>query len=177
MIGWEDDRAIPTPPATRPISHVVTVGGIGPEKGFEVLLACVTDAARRQLPLRFTVVGTTADDERLLAAGPAFVTGRYSDGEVIQLIQAQQADVALLPSIWPETWCFTLGHVWRAGLRAVVFDIGTPAERVRHTGWGHVLPIGLPPASLNNWLLRLSRLDRPYESVRNAVVPAAEPCH
>ena len=161
VMHWEDDAAIPAPPATGAVRHVVTVGGIGAEKGFEVLLACVQDAARRNLRLRFTVVGTTADDARLLAAGSVFVTGRYGDSEVVPLIQAQQADVALLPSVWPETWCYTLSHVWRAGLRAAVFDLGAPAERVRRTGWGHVLPLGLPAAALNDWLLRLAQPARP----------------
>ncbi len=86
-----------------------------------------------RLPLRFTVVGFTADDERLLAAGPVFITGQYDEAEVVPLIRAQGADIALLPSVWPETWCFTLGQAWRAGLRAAVFDLGAPAERVRRT--------------------------------------------
>ncbi len=153
--AWEDDRDITPPPPTRgPIRHVCVVGGIGVVKGYEVLLGCVQDAARRRLPLRFTVVGHTEDDERMLAAGPVFVTGRYQEAEVEALIRAQCADLALTPSVWPETWCFTLGQAWRAGLRAVVFDLGAPAERVRRTGWGHVLPLGLPPAALNDWLLR-----------------------
>ena len=152
---WEDDTAIPPPPATRrPIRRVCVVGGIGVEKGFEVLLACVRDAAARALPLHFTVAGFTANDERLLAAGPVFITGQYAEADVVALIQAQAADIALLPSVWPETWCFTLSQAWRAGLRAAVFDLGAPAERVRRTGWGDVLPLGLPPSSLNNWLLR-----------------------
>ena len=142
------------PPTRRPIRRVCVVGGIGVEKGYEVLLACVRDAAARALPLHFTVAGFTADDERMLAAGPVFITGQYAEAEAVALIQAQAADIALLPSVWPETWCFTLGQAWRAGLRAAVFDLGAPAERVRRTGWGDVLPLGLPPASLNNWLLR-----------------------
>ncbi len=155
VMPWEDDGAIaPPPPTRRPIRHVCVVGGIGVEKGFEVLLACVRDAAARALPLRFTVVGYTADDERLLAAGPVFITGQYEEAEAVALIRAQAADIALLPSIWPETWCFTLGQAWRAGLRTAVFDLGTPAERVRRTSFGDVLPLGLPASSLNNWLLR-----------------------
>ena len=152
---WEDDGAIPPPPPTRrPVRHVCVVGGIGVEKGYEVLLGCVRDAAARSLPLRFTVAGFTADDERMLAAGPVFITGQYAEEEAVALIRAQAADIALLPSVWPETWCFTLGQAWRAGLRAAVFDLGAPAERVRRTGYGDVLPLGLPAASLNNWLLR-----------------------
>ena len=151
----EDDAAIPAPPVPAgPVRHLCVVGAIGVEKGYEVLLACVEDAAARALPLRFTVVGFTADDARLLRAGPVFVTGPFAAAEAVALIRQQAADLAFLPSIWPETWCFALGEAWRAGLRTAVFDIGAPAERVRRTGWGHVLPLGLPPAAINDWLLR-----------------------
>ena len=155
VLPWEDDAAIAPPKLPRSIRHVCVIGAIGIEKGFEVLLACVRDAARRALPLSFTLVGHSADDERLLAAGPVQVTGRYAPEELESLVRAQRADVAFLPSIWPETWCFALGHAWQAGLPAIVFDLGTPAMRVRESGWGWVLPLGLQPEAVNDWMLRL----------------------
>ena len=173
---WEDDAAIPPPPPAREtVRHVCVVGGIGVEKGYEVLLGCVRDAAARRLRLRFTVAGHTADDERLLAAGPVFITGPYEEAEATALVRAQRADLALLPSIWPETWCFTLGIAWRAGLRAAVFDIGTPAERVRRTGWGHVLPLGMPPAAVNDWLLRAGAAARPMPADRRLLRQTPSP--
>jgi hypothetical protein len=44
---------------------------------------------------------------------------------------------------------------WRAGLQVAAFDIGAMAERIRATGRGWVLPLGLPPASINNALLSM----------------------
>jgi glycosyltransferase involved in cell wall biosynthesis len=129
------------------------VGAIGPEKGYDVLLACARDAAWRGLALEFVVVGHTFDDRRLLDTGCAFITGRYDEAEATALIRAQGAHLAFLPSIWPETWCFALGAAWRAGLSAAVFDIGAQAERVRATGRGWILPLGLPPVAINNALL------------------------
>ena len=151
---WEDDEAI-LPPAQlrRPVRHVGVPGAIGLEKGYAVLLACVRDAAARRLDLRFTVIGHTDDDETLLEAGPVFITGRYGEAEAAGLIRAQGCDAALLPSIWPETWCFTLGLAWRAGLPAIVFDIGAQADRVRRTGWGRVLPLAMTPRAINDWLI------------------------
>jgi glycosyltransferase involved in cell wall biosynthesis len=153
---WENDAIISEPPPPSAVSRICVVGGIGVEKGYEVLLACVRDAERRKLALQFTLVGHSNDDERLLDAGPIEITGPYASDEGEALIRAQAADIAFLPSIWPETWCFTLGHAWRAGLRAAVFDLGTPAERVRRSGWGWVLPLGLPPAAINDWMTRLN---------------------
>lgn len=118
-----------------------------------MLLSCAGDAASRGLPLEFIVIGTTIDDRALLATGRVFVTGGFEADKAADLIRRQQADVAWLPSICPETWCFALSDAWRSGLRTVVFDIGTQAERVRQTTWGFILPLGLPPKRINDMLL------------------------
>jgi len=135
------------------VARICVVGAIGVDKGFEILLACARDAAERALPVEFVVVGHTIDDGRLLDTGRVFVTGEYRADEAAPLIQAQNASLAWVPSIWPETWCFTLSEAWRAGLRVATFDLGAQAERVRRTGRGIVLPLGLPPASINSALL------------------------
>ncbi len=166
---WEHDAALPPPDAVAPDAaaphaaasgatrHVCIIGAIGLEKGYDVLLDCARDARRRRLSIRFTVVGYTSDDERLMSAGPVFVTGEYQDAEAVALIRAQAADLCFLPSVWPETWCFALSRAWQAGLQVAAFDLGAPAERLRATGRGWLLPLGLPPAAVNDALLRLPR--------------------
>lgn len=154
--GWEDDAA--PPPAHTPsgaIRRVCVVGAIGLEKGYEVLLACARDARARSLPLEFVVVGYTSDDMRMMDAGPVFITGEYAEADATALIQAQAAHVAFLPSVWPETWCFALGRAWEAGLPVAAFDLGAQAERIRRTGHGWLLPLGLPARSVNDALLGL----------------------
>ncbi len=135
VVGHEDDGALPpiseASPAGGGRRRVCVIGAIGVAKGYDVLLACARDAASRDLPLEFTIVGHTIDDRRLMATGRAYVTGEFRPDEATNLIRAQQADLALLPSVWPETWCFALTDAWRAGLRVAAFDIGAPAERIR----------------------------------------------
>lgn len=143
--------AAPPPPAGR--LRVCVVGAIGAVKGVDVLLACAVDAARRNLPLEFVVVGPTTADAALLATGRVFVTGPFRPEEATALIRAQGAQLALLPSVWPETWCFALTDVWRAGLDVVAFDLGAPAARIRRTGRGTVLPPDLPAGRINEMLL------------------------
>ncbi|MGI4975684.1 MAG: glycosyltransferase, partial [Janthinobacterium lividum] len=174
--AWEDEAGLPPMrvPRARPGGRlrVAVVGAIGLEKGFDVLLACARDARARALALEFVVVGPSIDDERLMRAGPVFVTGDYRDAEVDALIQAQDCDLGLLPSIWPETWCYTLTHMMRAGLGVAAFDLGGPAERIRRTGRGWLLPLGLPAASVNNALLGTARV---AEHNRPSHSPAAGP--
>jgi GT2 family glycosyltransferase/glycosyltransferase involved in cell wall biosynthesis len=157
VTNWEDDGALP-PPELPPLSpdgirRVCIVGAIGIEKGYDVLLACARDAADRKLALRFHLVGHSCDDGRLLATGTVHITGRYEEHEAVDLIRRQQAQLAWLTSIWPETWCYTLTQAWRAGLNVLAFDIGTPADRIRHTGRGRLCPLGLSPQAINRLLM------------------------
>ncbi len=156
IVPLEDDAAVADPPRARPraaLCRVCILGAIGVHKGYDVLLACARDAAERDLPIEFVVVGHTIDDGRLLATNRVFVTGRFEHDEAVPLIRAQDASLALLPSVWPETWNFGLTELWRAGLTVAAFDFGAPAERIRRSGRGFLLPLGLPPHRINHALV------------------------
>jgi glycosyltransferase involved in cell wall biosynthesis len=152
--NWEDDSLPVTlrPPPRGP-RRIAVIGGIGPSKGFDVLLACARDAADRRLPLSFAIAGRSADDDKLLATGRIFITGYYAESQAQNVIAELAADLAFLPSIWPETWCFALSEAWRAGLYALAFDLGAQAARITTTGRGGLLPLGLPAARINDLLL------------------------
>jgi glycosyltransferase involved in cell wall biosynthesis len=156
VVPHENDGAVDEPPPISLVDGTVRVcvlGAFGLHKGFEVLLACALDAAQRGLELTFVVVGTTIDDERLMETGRVYVTGPYQPGEAVTLVRAQEATLAFLPSIWPETWCLALTELWSAGLRVAAFDIGAPAERIRRTGRGFLMPLGLSAPEINDTLL------------------------
>ena len=161
----EPDPAPPPEPSQElpgdPIpGRIAVVGAIGVEKGYDLLHDCAQDAAARGLGLDFVVVGHTIDDARLMRAGRVFVTGEFEPTEAIALIRRQRAALGFLPSVWPETWCFAQSEMWRAGLRVAAFDIGAPAERIRAApGRGLLLPLGLPPAAINNALLAAAHPD------------------
>jgi GT2 family glycosyltransferase/glycosyltransferase involved in cell wall biosynthesis len=157
IVPHENDALITAPARSHMVTNspvrVCVVGAIGLHKGYDVLLACARDAARRLLDLEFVVVGHTIDDARMMATGRVFVTGRFAPEEAVGLIAAQNAQLGFVTSIWPETWCLSLGDIWRAGLQAAAFDIGTPAERIKQSGRGILLPLGLSPGAINNALI------------------------
>ncbi len=161
VVAHEDDAAIEEPPLPvrrAGLCRIAVIGAIGIAKGYDVLLACARDAAARALPLEFVVIGHTIDDRRLMATGRAFVTGEFRADEAMALIRTQGASLAFLPSVWPETWCFALSDAWRAGLRVAAFDIGAPAERIRRTGRGTLLPLGAFADTINDVLLATAGL-------------------
>ena len=96
------------------------------------------------------------------------VTGRYEEDEVLELLREQACHAFFLPSVWPETYCYTLSIAFHAGLPSLCFDIGAQAQRIRECG-GVVLPTKLwtDPAQINDHLLAFVRGSSPREAIRD----------
>ncbi len=172
VLGWED--VVAGAPAARvpdPGDDVVVVvpGAIGVDKGFDVLLACGWDAALRHLKLRFVVVGHTMDDAALMKTGRVFITGAYAEHEAVGLLRQQGGDLGFIPSVWPETWCYTLSALLRAGLPVAAFDLGAQAERVRARGAGFTMPLHWAANQVNDRLLHYGMGTRPRAAPSSAL--------
>ena len=150
-----DAIALPPRPPRRQSLRVALIGAIGTHKGYRVLLACARDARARKLPIEFVVIGHTEDDAPLLATNKVFITGYYGEAEASHLLQREHPDIAWLPSVWPETWSYTLDYALAARLPVMAFDLGAIAERVRDADLGELLPLGLAPRHINDRLMAL----------------------
>ncbi|HEX3549298.1 MAG TPA: glycosyltransferase [Candidatus Elarobacter sp.] len=120
--------------------RVGLIGAIYRYKGSQQLLRCARIAKERGLPLEFVVVGFTDMNEDLEEAGVRIVGG-YAPRDVDFLLRRERLDIAWFPSVWPETYCFTLSEAVRNGIFPVAFDIGAVATRLRAMGWGLLLPV------------------------------------
>ena len=86
--------------------------------------------------------------------------GRYFDNELQAKIAAYDPHVILVPSIWPETYCYVLSSALASGRRVAVFDIGAQAERTHAHDQEHLLfPLELAyrPGELLDALLAAAR--------------------
>ena len=139
--------------------RIVVIGAISQIKGFDVLLACAKDAKERSLPLAFSVLGYTSNDEKAREAGIQ-VTGRYSEAEGMARLVEIRPHAVFLPSILPETYCFTLSLALKAGLPVFAFDLGAIASRLKSLGLDQNLT-NIENASnitaLNDWLIEKCR--------------------
>jgi len=138
--------------------RIATIGAIGPIKGFDVLLAVAAEARSRQLPLELTVIGYTRNDSAARASGIG-VTGPYRNSEVRRAIDLCDPDLILIPSIWPETYCYTLTHALASGRPVAGFDIGAVGARLRDAGRSEsALPLCLArdPSGLLDALIALA---------------------
>ena len=160
--------AVPTPRSSRAAGKMIRIaliGAIGEHKGYRFLLDCARDARARRLPIEFVVIGYTQDDAALLKTGKVFITGRYGEAEAPHLLRREQPEIVWLPSVWPESWSYTLDYALAAGLPVLAFDLGAIAERVRAVAGGVLISLALDARRINDQLLQLAQ-DRRLASVK-----------
>jgi hypothetical protein len=103
-----------------------------------------------RLPLEFILMGFSRHDAELQEAGVT-VTGRYKEIDAQGLLAEIDADLAWVPSVWPEAYCYALSIPLLAGLPVAVFNLGAQAARLRRHGGRHLflpLPLAKRPRRL-----------------------------
>lgn len=126
-----------------------TIGVIGVmavHKGRRIVLEMNKAIAARKLDLRIVVIGEFPDDVIPVPMGGKpgslsgmIVTGRYRREQLPDLIEAYGVDLALVPSVCPETFSYVTEECMQMGVPVAVFDLGAPAERVRNYEQGLVI--------------------------------------
>jgi glycosyltransferase involved in cell wall biosynthesis len=160
------------------LRHVAFVGAYRRHKGalvFEELLRSGAKAGSRAV--RWSILGS-GDPALLLKARRlgARVAGHYRAGGLPQLLRSEGVDVALLLSIWPETFGLTLSECRAAGVPVIVFEHGAIAERVVAEGGGLLVPPDLGAAGVGALLKRVLAGEVEVPAFRGAVAgpPAAQ---
>lgn len=135
--GVPSRRAHPAVPPSGPL-RIAVVGllsvGKGGDRLPELLRAC------RGLDVEWHFFGATEGRSTRTvrhSADRVVVHGAYQRDELGDRLVAAGCQLAVLPSIVPESFSLTLSEVFAAGLPAAVSDLGALAERVRSTqaGW------------------------------------------
>lgn len=127
--------------------RVGVVGELWPHKGSEVVIALAAEIRRSAADVAVVVVGTLAGD---VGEGAVTITGPYAPAELPGLLERQGVNVALFPSICPETFSYVCEELMQMGLPVIAFDLGAPAERLRHYPLGRVVPLAGPAALLRD---------------------------
>lgn len=158
---------------------VAVIGTLNEAKGSHVLANLARDAAERELPLHFILIGDSDHAELSTAKHyPVTVTGAFRKEEIEPLLRKHQPHLVLIPNVWPETHSDALTIALQHGIYPVVFDLGAPARRVRTLGFGGVIPFTMAknPTAVNNYLMTLEPseatvmrpADQIYTSYRDA---------
>jgi FkbM family methyltransferase len=157
--------------AAKTLRRIGILGAIGPHKGSEVVLETARAAQSLGLPLEFVVIGYTDRDSVFADLENVHVTGAYQAEEVVDRIAEASPDLIWIPSVWPETFCFTLSEAIAAGVQPVAFELGAQADRISQIGWGSIMPKELmnDPVRAADWLADCEIIE-PDEHVRERFV-------
>lgn len=119
---------------TPPVLGVL--GNIAPQKG-----AAVVSALSRLVDRGALVIVGNMDPAFTLASGTP-VTGTYDHAELARLAAHHRVGAWLVPSVWPETFCYTVHEALATGLPVLAFDLGAQGAAVRAAPNG--VPLELP---------------------------------
>ena len=128
-------RVAPVPPAPGGPVVIGIIGAISHHKGAAVVAELARAIAETKAAARLVVIG------QVEAACPPEViheTGPYESGSLPDLVEQHGIQVALLPSICPETFSFVAHEIVSMGLPLVTLDVGAPADLARSYPLGRV---------------------------------------
>lgn len=116
---------------------IAALGAIGPQKGAAVLSA-LSKALPGRKDMDLVLIGRIAPGYPL--ASGTLIHGSYAIEDIPHLAQRYKVTHWLIPSIWPETFSYTVHECLATGLPTLAFDLGAQGDAVRQAGNGILLP-------------------------------------
>lgn len=121
------------PPSPEAPFVLAVLGNIAPQKG----AAVVSALSRIVRPGELVLIGNI-DPAFPLAPGTP-VTGTYALADLEALAARYGVTAWLVPSVWPETFCYAAHEAVATGLPVLAFDLGAQGEAVREAPNGVLL--------------------------------------
>ena len=133
-----DVPRLAVPPLAAP-RVVAVLGNIGAQKGAGVVQALARHLAREGEDAPRLIVIGNVDPAFALPSG-VLVHGSYAVRDIEGLAARYGVTHWLIPSIWPETFCYTAHEALRTGLPVIAFDLGAQGAAVAAAANGIALP-------------------------------------
>lgn len=131
-------QSIPALPRPRNADRVVVavLGAIGPQKGAAVLSA-LSRTLKEHSGIGLVLIGRIAPGYPL--SGDVPVHGAYAVEDIPHLAARYKVTHWLIPSIWPETFSYTVHECLATGLPTLAFDLGAQGDAVSRAKNGVLL--------------------------------------
>lgn len=119
------------------------------------------------LNVELYVLGFTDRDSDLRSLGVQILGHYQSEQTVQEWIVEKKINRIMIPSVWPETYCYTLSIALRTGLPTFTFDIGALKERMDKLGRSDFC---IPLNQKNNFEFIISMMRRKELSDQDALL-------
>ena len=133
------------------------LGNFFAQKGARYIIALNSWLKRRCLPIRLVVMGEDIGDVDGDREGIIF-SGRYERGMIPDLLAKYRTAVVVIPSAFPETYCYTASEAILAGYPILTMNLGAQALRVQQADCGWIIDRETP----DRGQLSLQRLVRHF---------------
>jgi len=120
---------------------IAVIGGMNVAKGSKFLDKLINTQKFKMLPVRIVLLGeinplpnyvTGADSNFILH-------GSYNRQDLGRLLGSYDVSMVMIPSQWPETFCYTASEALLLGYPVLCFDVGAQADRIRRNNCGWVV--------------------------------------
>lgn len=147
----------PNPPKISDQAHlrVLVIGAVGEIKGADILEATAIEAARRDAPIEFHLMGYAHRRLKTQPHASLSVHGAYQDDDLIRLLIRMKPDLVWFPAQWPETYSYTLSACLLAGVPVVAPCLGAFPERLSRRRWTWLMPWNTTPQAWLDFFLSL----------------------
>lgn len=136
--------------------NVAYLGAFTYEKGAESFIGLIrkVSASQSRPKVRFFIIGELGSHvpDDLLRSGAVKVVGPYRRDGLAWILSREGIDVAVLFSLWPETYSYTLSEAVINGLPVIAADLGALRERISKLGVGYLVPYE-DPVQRSAWAL------------------------
>ena len=120
--------------------NIGILGNINIAKGAEVVLNLYEYLKEKKVKnVELHIFGKLIIDKLLKEDEWLKIHGPYKKEQLSELMERYNINIIFIPSIWPETFCYTAEEGMKMGLPVAVFNIGAPAERVKSYKKGIIL--------------------------------------
>ena len=144
----------------KPIITMAFLGTFCAQKGARYILQLNAWIKKKSMPVRLVVIGEDMFDVAGDRTGIVF-TGAYKQERVAQLLAINKAAVVLIPSAFPETYCYTASEAILAGFPVLTVNWGAQAMRVQKADCGWVIDRYMPDRGLEGMQRLVSYLTTP----------------
>lgn len=138
---------------------ILVLGVIVRHKGSEFVKNLAAVLNKTHPDIRIVILGDYLEEGR---TPNITVTGSYDSRRLPELMRMFEPNCALLPSVWPETFSYTVHELMQFGLPIISFDLGAQAEALKSYKRGIIVP-EMSVESLHDAVSRLYDESYPYK--------------
>ena len=148
--------------------NVAFIGGMVPAKGSQLVYEILQ---KENKDINWFIMGAIGDDclMELTDKEDAYFSNVYEKDDIFELLRTSKIDVVCIMSSWPETFCYTVSESWLSGIPVIGTDIGAIGERIRKTGAGWTVDVGVTADELLQLLMTIKENPEELEAKRAIV--------